>query len=116
MKKNTADKALLAEAVGVASTTTVLPSDAEKAALTTPAATTTMTTPAEDKAEKPLSTDPPNPPPASNNCPAIGVKSPKAQYLPSSAKALAEVAAGNQQSGTGSGPEEVEESDLSFFC
>ncbi len=38
------------------------------------------------------------------------------QYLPSSAKALAEAAAGNHQSGTGSGPEEVEESDLSFFA
>ncbi len=51
-KKNIAGKAPLAEAVMAASTTTVLPSNAEKAALTTTAATTatTKTTPAGDKA------------------------------------------------------------------
>jgi hypothetical protein len=94
VKKNAVDKGPLAEALVVASTTTVLPSDAEKAASTTTAAATTKkTAPTEDKVVKPASTDPPVPPPASNDCPTIGVKSPKAQYLPSSAKALAEAAA-----------------------
>ncbi len=39
-KESAADKALPAEAVAVASTTTVLPSDTEKAALTATAAAT----------------------------------------------------------------------------
>ncbi len=98
MKKNAVDKASPAEAVAVAFTKTILPSHAEKAALTATAATTmTATTmPAEGNMVRSVSTNPPIPPPASTDCPAIGAKSPKAQYLPSSAKALVEVAASNQ--------------------
>jgi hypothetical protein len=103
-KKNEEYNALSISRAAVASTKTVPPSNAEKAASTATAATTTTL---DNKAVKATSTIPPIPLPASDEHPVIGVKTPKVEYLPSSAKAL-EAAASNQQSGTGSGSMESE--------
>jgi hypothetical protein len=119
-KKNIVDKAPLAEAAAVAFTTTILPSNTEKAAstaivattATTPtpadekAATTTKPTPADNKAVKSAS------PPASDERPLVGAMSLKTQYLLFSAKALAEATAGHRQSSAGS---ELEK-EGAFFC
>ncbi len=101
-KKNAADKAPPAADPDA----TVLPSlDADNAASTAAAAATTTPTPAADNASttkpapvevdavKPATTDPPVlPPPASNDRPVVGAKSPKSKMGLASAKASQAVA------------------------
>ncbi len=69
----------------------------------------------DDDAVEPASTDPPVPPPASDDHPILGAKSPKVKYGLASAKASAEATASNQQSSMGIGLEEEEESVVSFL-